>query len=561
MWEATGASIMWEAAISLFSDLNTVGSFAKNVGGLFKKDKNSQHFEQVVSHLGGIKAGLERLSDSILYAPNLHVVQDVQQTQQRRVDDLRTVRERLDPVQRALGSEILSSAIILTPEIMQQALAKNPWEVLHEIRPVDFFEAHKLPPEGVPVLFEHQGVRYMGWQMRGTLPILFNCRYEELWLPEAARRTPEIITSAAKSTPHADFVVSPSGEYSTITAALKQAKAGDQIVVKTGLYRENVILDKTVELIADGSPVIESTGRCIWMQTDYAVVRGFTLRCRARSSASFFSRLIGSYDKAVAVYIPQGKLVLEQCDVTSDSLSCVNICGRGTQAIVRACQLHDSQQAGIFIYDQATAQVEDCDIFGNANAGVSITTGGNPTVRRCKIHDGKAGGVFVCENGSGQLEDCDIFGNACGGVTITTGGNPTVRRCKIRDGSTGVLVSQNGSGQLEDCDIFGNAYSGIEIRWGGNPTVRRCTIKNNNNKAHRSSIELLLHRYAVVWIHDSGRGTIEECDLRDNPYSIWDIDSSSQVQRRGNKENVVDILMDSLNKLNSFADGFFRVVK
>jgi len=469
---------MWEATISLFSDLNTVGSFAKNVGGLFKKDKNSQHFEQVVSHLGGIKAGLERLSDSILYAPNLHVVQDVQQTQQRRVDDLRTVRERLDPVQRALGSEILSSAIILTPEIMQQALAKNPWEVLCEVRPVDFFEAHKLPPEAVPVLFEHQGVRYMGWQMRGTLPILFNCRYEELWLPEAARHTPEIITSPAKSTTHADFVVSPSGQYSTITAALKQAKAGDRIVVKTGLYRENVILDKTVELIADGSPVIESTGRCIWMQTDYAVVRGFTLRCRARSSASFFSRLIGSYDKVAAVLIPQGKLVLEQCDVTSDSLSCVEIGGRGTQAIVRACQLHDSQdEGGIFIYDQATAQVEDCDIFGNAGVGVAINTGGNPTVRRCKIHDGKASGVFVWENGSGQLEDCDIFGNA---------------------------------------------YAGVAIKTGGNPTVRRCTIKNNG--------------YEAVWIYDKGRGTIEECDLRGNQRGAWDIDSSSQVQRRGNKE-------------------------
>jgi len=245
-----------------------------------------------------------------------------------------------------------------------------------------------------------------------------------------------------------------------------------------------------VELIADGSPVIESTGFCIWMQTDYAVVRGFILQCRARSSANFFSRLIGS-DSKVAVYIPQGKLVLEQCDVTSDSLSCVDICGRGTQAIVRACQLHDSQQAGISIYDQATAQVEDCDIFGNANAGVSISTGGNPTVRRCKIHDGKAGGVFVYENGSGQVEDCDIFGNA---------------------------------------------NSGVAIRTGGNPTVRRCTIKNNSNKAYKSLIGRLLHRYAAIWIYDRGRGAIEECDLRDNPDGTWEIDSSSQVQRRGNKE-------------------------
>ena len=108
-------------------------------------------------------------------------------------------------------------------------------------------------------------------------------------------------------------------------------------------------------------------------------------------------------------------------------------------------------------------------------------------------------------------------------VTISTGGNPTVRRCKIHDGkSVGVFVYENGGGQLEDCDILGNAYSGIEIREGGNPTVRRCTIKNNG--------------YEAVWINDKGRGTIEESDLRGNQQGAWDIDSSSQVQRRGNKE-------------------------
>jgi len=196
------------------------------------------------------------------------------------------------------------------------------------------------------------------------------------------------------------FVVSPSGQYSTITAALKQAKAGDRIVVKTGLYRETVILDKTVELIADGSPVIESTGHCIWMQTDYAVVRGFTLQCRATPA-----------DNKAAVSIPQGKLVLEQCDVTSDSLTCVAIGGRGTQAIVRACQLHDSQEAGISIYDQATAQVEDCDIFGNANAGVAIKTGGNPTVRRCTIKNNIQHGVYTHDNGRGTIEACNLRGN------------------------------------------------------------------------------------------------------------------------------------------------------
>jgi parallel beta-helix repeat protein len=412
---------MWETAISLLGGINTVSSFYKNVCGIFKKDKNSQHFDRVVEHLGGIRAQVERLSDTILYAPSLQAVQDMGKTRTQQTSNLRDVREQLEPVQRAIGTEILSSAVILTPERMQQALIRDPWEVLCDIRPVNLFKADKLPPEGVPVLFEHEGLRYLGWQLRGTLPILFNCRYDELWVPESGKRTPQIISSPSAS---ADWVVSPGGKCSSINAALQQAKAGDRIMVKTGLYRENLVINKTIELIAEGSPVIESSGdnHCIWMQTDYAAVRGFTLQCRAKIE-----------DIKIAVYVPQGQLVLEHCDITSDSLSCVNVCGKGSHVILRECKIYDSKDgAGVFIYDQAT-------------------------------------------------------------------------------------------GQLEDCDIFGNAHAGVEIRTGGNPVIRRCTIKNN--------------RYWAVRVRDNGRGTVEDCDLRGNPGGAWKIDSTSSVQRRGNKES------------------------
>ncbi|MGA9764183.1 MAG: hypothetical protein WCD20_08495 [Rhodomicrobium sp.] len=35
-------------------------------------------------------------------------------------------------------------------------------------------------PDKVPVLFVYQGVRYIGWQMRGALPVLFNCELRDL---------------------------------------------------------------------------------------------------------------------------------------------------------------------------------------------------------------------------------------------------------------------------------------------------------------------------------------------------------------------------------------------
>jgi len=131
---------------------------------------------------------IERLADNILYAPNLKAVRNTNVPRQRYLDDLREVRASLEPVQQAMGGEILSSAIILTPERMQKSLAKNPWEVLVDVRPVHLFSVKRMPPEGMPVMFEHSGVRYMGWQVRGTIAVLFDCQYEELWVPRGSAK-------------------------------------------------------------------------------------------------------------------------------------------------------------------------------------------------------------------------------------------------------------------------------------------------------------------------------------------------------------------------------------
>ncbi len=127
-----------------------------------------------------IEAKIERLNDKILYAQNLESVKDITQTRQRKIDDLRNIREFLEPVQKAIGQEILSSAMILTPEKMRKALIKNPWEVLVDIQPVNL-AVKPNNPHMVLVLFRYNDMEFLGWQMRGSLPMLFNCEYEELW--------------------------------------------------------------------------------------------------------------------------------------------------------------------------------------------------------------------------------------------------------------------------------------------------------------------------------------------------------------------------------------------
>jgi hypothetical protein len=133
---------------------------------------------RVLGALERIHATVERLSDNILYAPGIEGFSPAAGSAHR-LNGLREVRALLEPVQAALGGEIVSSGLIETPDKMERAMLENPWAVLEDIRP-QHLAVRQANPDKVPVLFVHHGVRYIGWQMRGALPVLFNCEMRDL---------------------------------------------------------------------------------------------------------------------------------------------------------------------------------------------------------------------------------------------------------------------------------------------------------------------------------------------------------------------------------------------
>ncbi len=174
-----------EGLLSIFSGFNTVHESYKRISGMLRgnKDESLQYMERMCQGVEGLSATFEKLSEKIVYAPDMQAVLDTTQTTQQKIEDLREVREYLEPVQQALDEDILSSAMIFTPERMQEALNKSPWEVLMDVRPVNL-ASKPTNPDLLPILFEHSGMQYVGWQMRGSLPMLFNCEFDELWVPD-----------------------------------------------------------------------------------------------------------------------------------------------------------------------------------------------------------------------------------------------------------------------------------------------------------------------------------------------------------------------------------------
>lgn len=302
--------------------------------------------------------------------------------------------------------------------------------------------------------------------------------------------------------------------YRTISEAIANAEPGTRIIVKPGFYVEGLTIDKPLEIVGDGpieDIVVEARASdCVLMKTDYAVVRNMTLRNRSGAAGNQY----------FGVDIQQGQLVLEGCDITSDSLACVAIHKTGTNPIVRRCRVHNGKQSGIFVYAKGGGTIEDCDLYDNNSENISISSGGNPTIRRCSIYDGKACGVRVYSEGKGTIEDCDIYTNSLSCVNIDRGSNPTVRRCKLHDSEKGgsLLVYKNGLGLVEECDIYGNAFSGVGIRENGNLTVRLCKIHANKS--------------AGVRIYTNGNGTIEDCNIHTNANRGISVETESSATIR-----------------------------
>lgn len=305
---------------------------------------------------------------------------------------------------------------------------------------------------------------------------------------------PEESTARPSSRTPRSLVVSKlgRGDFTSISRAVENARPGDRILVEPGLYAEGLILDRPVEIIGDGPRaeivVDSSDADCVAMFTDYAMVRNLTLRGRAGTKSKQF----------FAVDVARGRLVLEECDITSDSLACVAIHGGESSPILRRCVIHDGRQAGIMVYQGGEGTIEDCDLAANS-VGVAVAGKGMPTLRRCQIHDGKTG-LYVYDGGLGLLEECSLFGHSASEVQIRQGGSPVLRGCKIRDAlGFGLYIHENGECLFEDGDIFSCGGSSAVVFQGGSLTLRRSRLRDGQAEG--------------VYVFENGRALIEECDI------------------------------------------------
>ena len=261
-------------------------------------------------------------------------------------------------------------------------------------------------------------------------------------------------------------IVDPMGraDHLTIGEAIQKADTGDRILVRPVLYQETLVIDKPLEIIGDGDSediVVQAVGaNAVLFKTTMGRVSNLTLR--QLNSGEWF-----------CVNAVQGRLFLEDCDITSRSLACVAI-SVGADPRLRRNRIHGGRQSGVLVYDNGLGTLEDNEIYGNGLSGVEVKTGGSPSLQGNRIYENQESGVYVYDKGQGKLEDNDIFRNARAGMRIGNSGRPILRNNRINhNGIVAIWAPFKGGGDIEENDLRGNAYGAWKASVDSEPLLNR----------------------------------------------------------------------------------------
>jgi hypothetical protein len=301
-----------------------------------------------------------------------------------------------------------------------------------------------------------------------------------------------------------------SGTHRAISAALAAASPGETILIRPGVYREEVVIDRPVCLAGVGGReliILEaSAGPCLRLTARRAVVRGLTLRAVARASGS----------SVFAVEAFQGLLSLSGCSITSDTYSSVAVSQTG-RVLLSHCILNDSHESGLFAFGGGRIVARRCEMNDNRLSGACSREGGHIELVGCASRRSKEScGAIAFEGGSLEIADCLFEENTYSAVEARENSTVKVRSSVIRGCGGGLNIWKDSTCHAEEVLIERTKYSGFSAHGKGHIRAARCRVISPTQGSG-------------VFLHDGGSAEMEDCDLVGSRYAGLEAKENSRA--------------------------------
>jgi parallel beta-helix repeat protein len=291
-------------------------------------------------------------------------------------------------------------------------------------------------------------------------------------LPPSANTKPEAITEvkesaevpAPRTEPVTRIVDSTGrGQHTSISDAIAAADPGNRILIRPGVYREHLIVDKPLELIGDGKideiVLSDSTDDVVDFQTTIGRIANLTISQESKDEIALRN----------AIDISQGRLILENCHLLSAGGAVIFIRGGADPQIANNKITNLGGTQGIAV-QAARGLIEKNEInVNNAFGIVVLSRGAAPIIRQNTIRSTLIS-IQLIEEATSTIDDNDM-GSAWRGILASGNSTVVVTRNRIHDCTTGIRIEAGGRGTIEGNAFTGNSENAVEVESGAQATV------------------------------------------------------------------------------------------
>ena len=209
------------------------------------------------------------------------------------------------------------------------------------------------------------------------------------------------------------------GAHQSIAAALRAAPDGAVISITPGLYRESLLLDRPVSLVAEQGP-----GTVTLVGT-----HGVVLRLSAVSGGIEGLTVQGERGQP-AVLVDGGAMSVRGCEVTGGHLEVV----ADAAPEITDCVVHDSGGYGFRLSGTGAARIHGGSVRAVAGDGVSVLGDARAEVTGLSVEGCRGHGIRVSGGARGVFTDCAVTGSGKAGVLVEASAVPAFRGCRIEGG-------------------------------------------------------------------------------------------------------------------------------
>ena len=318
-------------------------------------------------------------------------------------------------------------------------------------------------------------------------------------------------------------------DFTRIQDAINTASVGDTIIVHSGVYYENVVVDKSITLKGNGQPVVDAGGRksAITLTADGITLVGFNATNSGSSWSDVGIKVTSNNNIITGNNVSNnfgGIFLNHSCNniITGNNASSnrdgIDLWYSNNNNTITGNNVSNNNEVGIGLYDSSNNNTITGNVFVNDGLFVygtyQNTVGGNtvngkPLVYLKDVSDYKvedAGQVILVNCDNITIENLDLS-NTSGGIALWKTENSKISNntvCNNSGDGIGLYDSSNNN-TITGNNVRNNSYNGIGLYdFCNNNTITGNNVSNNNEEG--------------IYLFYSSNNTIKGNNVSNNNY-------------------------------------------